>query len=425
MKYMQTKIVYQERNSRSERILTLMICAFISISFITYIVNVVLDNNMVSEGKYVIAIVYGLLFLGIAYLLPLIIKRIKLLDLVFLLGILFFWLLSLMTIDSYCEYFFTIGKEIIINVVPCYIICRCVRNYELTRNYLAVIAILITVSGLVLMFILDDSISGNYSQYVSYQILPAVIISANEFMREKKPIHLINSITAVFLIFAAGARGPLVCIFMFIILKAIIALKESLKNIALLVCSTLLLFLVVKQYYYNILNSLRDIMLQYTLSVRTIDKLLANDFLQDSARNSIANYAWDTIMQHPFLGVGLAKDRIIISKLMGQTVSGGWYPHNLFLELYMQFGIILGSVAAIAIIAIILRAIFRTTNNDAQDVACLFVTIGVFPLFFSGSYLTSPLFFCAIAICLNVGESLNFKKLHNIAIYKKTAYKME
>ena len=403
MKYIQNKIVNQERNNHNERILTLMVCSFVSISFIVYVVIAALNKKTVFEGKYIITIVYGFLFLVMVYLIPLIINRIKWQDLVFVLSILFFWLLSLMTMDSYYEYFFTIGKEIIINVVPCYIICRCVRNYELTRNYLSVLAILITLSGLVLIYITNEGNTGYYSQYISYQILPAVIISANEFIRERKAIHIINSSIAVLLVFAAGARGPLICIIMFIILKAIIALKESLKNTLFLVSSTLLLFLIIKQYYYNILNYLRDIMLQYTLSVRTIDRLLANDFFQDSVRNSVANYAWDTIIQNPFLGVGLAKDRIFISKFMGQTVSGGWYPHNLFLELYMQFGIILGSVAVIAIIAIILRALFKTTNNDAQDIACLFVTIGIFPLFFSGSYLTDPLFFCAIAICLNVG----------------------
>jgi len=418
---MQDEMLFKDKNTLREKYLTLLICVVIGFSPISNMFLISLRRIIILPYKLDTIFVYGLLLFVVFYASELIMNRIQLQDISLMLVFVTFWSLSLLTTDNY-DYFRTIGIQFITGAVPCYVVCRSVRNYELTRKYLGIVAILVTVSEFLLLFVLNTGLSEKYSQYAAYQLLPAAIISVSELLRKKTPIHIINFLAAVFLIFATGARGPLFCIALFLGVKAIIAMKKSIRNIMLITISTLLVLLAIKYFLYDILNYMRVIMVQNNLSVRVIDRMLSNQLLKDNVRISIANYAWQAIMEHPILGVGLGKDRIIIAALMLEPASEviGLYPHNIILELYMQFGVFLGNIILISIIVLFLRAIFRTEDKEAQDLVCIFVAIGVFPLFFSGSYLTSGLFFCAVAISQNVCQSIKYNRFHKIVIRKES-----
>ena len=118
---------------------------------------------------------------------------------------------------------------------------------------------------------------------------------------------------------------------------------------------------------------------------------------------SLITHSVDLLKQHPLLGVGVGYDRILLAERMGAvdalSEAAGWYPHNIFLEMLLHYGLFIGGL----LILLLLRIVYVTAikgSGDASDLICVFAAIGFFPLLFSGSYLTSPEFFGFLGLCL-------------------------
>ena len=110
---------------------------------------------------------------------------------------------------------------------------------------------------------------------------------------------------------------------------------------------------------------------------------------------------------NPYFGVGLGADRYYLGRYGLQY---GWYPHNLFYELMIDFGMAIGGVFFIYILLQIVRVLFG--NNQCGEGSlllkiCIF-TGGFIVLLFSNSYLSSPMFFTMIAVIIRNRISLKY-----------------
>lgn len=317
----------------------------------------------------------------------------------------FGYLIALTKNSNYYEYYVNLGIDIFIYSAPWLIVAYAVRNYSLFKKYLYASALIVLLSFLTNYYIFEAYTLGSYSysQSNTYKLLPVAIILLDKIFDRRSLFNCIIFFTAVIFMLAMGARGPFACLVMYMVLKIFLLLKLSIKKLFAGITISILLFVPLYLCYYDILSYLLNLFYKLDFSTRVVSVLLDRSFFIDYHRSRLIKYSLDLIIENPFFGVGLGSDRIFLSQKMGGGNSlfemSGWYPHNIILELFLHFGIVLGIVIVLyAIISILL--ILKNAKKDSIDVICIFIGVGFFPLLFSGSYLISPLFFMLIGLCL-------------------------
>ena len=100
----------------------------------------------------------------------------------------------------------------------------------------------------------------------------------------------------------------------------------------------------------------------------------------------------------------------------------GTYVHNLFLELIIQFGIIIGSFISVLICVLVYRGI-NCKDLAKRDVYILYISCGFGILMISSTMLNCPMFWVLIGMALadtSVGVRLKGGFFHNASIGMKT-----
>lgn len=318
----------------------------------------------------------------------------------FIISYLFTFLLN----SHYSEYFFNIGFSFLVQSVPWLFVTYAVRDYKLLKKYLYISAFVILVSHIASLFLFRRDLFGeqSYQQYYTYVLLPAAVIFIDAVYEKKSFLNIATSIITIFYMVSMGARGPLVCVVLYILLKHVATYRLNTKKA---IYSSVLLALLgfcIYIFFYDILAGLLFLLEKLNFSTRIIKLLIEGYFFQDTARVRLFKYSLDILKANPLLGVGLGKDRILLAGKIGSGISEaiGWYPHNIFLEISLHFGIFIGGAVILFLLRVIYISIFRNTDKYAVDSVCIFMGIGFFPLLFSGSYITSPEFFALIGFCL-------------------------
>lgn len=179
-----------------------------------------------------------------------------------------------------------------------------------------------------------------------------------------------NKILITFLILAillAGSRGPLIPIFILILAKMFMAYSK--KKIFFIFTSILLIFIAL---FPILLNYLSDI----GINSRTLFLLLDGSLDSDSGRGNIYTFVWEKVLERPLIGYGFFADRVFL----------GVYCHNIFMEMFLNWGIFIPLFLYIIIMCIGLY-LYRKINDEERLLLILLFSSSVMPLLFSSSYL--------------------------------------
>jgi O-antigen ligase len=179
--------------------------------------------------------------------------------------------------------------------------------------------------------------------------------------------------------------------------------KSSGKRTIVLI-STVAIIVLYHLFHNDILLYFNKIALNHGYSVRLLTSLANKALFEDEGRDLLIKHSVHLIIDNPIFGVGIYHDRILLATLMGAPLSEatGWYPHNLIIELLLQFGLILGGVMIVCFFLTIYRAVLKSRNNDYLDILLSFIGFAFLPLLFSESYLRSGLFFILLGLSINV-----------------------
>ena len=117
----------------------------------------------------------------------------------------------------------------------------------------------------------------------------------------------------------------------------------------------------------------------------------------DSGRLEIQKELIRQIKINPF-GYGLGGDRVFT----------GWYAHNIFLELIVQFGIFIGGFLCVFLVYIVISSL-RKARAEMQilSILLLFICTGLIKLLISGSYLIEPYFFLLLGFAISIRRDKN------------------
>ncbi len=231
----------------------------------------------------------------------------------------------------------------------------------------------------------------------AYKLLPSAMYLLYYASIKEKIKYWIVSLAVIPIMLIFGTRGPVLIIMLFI--TAIFAKKAILGSgykrffILLLLVAVVTIFFVNEEIFISILKGLSDLFERMGFSSRIFDFYLAGDFTQSKGRQALAEAAVEAIKASPVIGYGFTADRYLF----------GVYPHNMLLEIWCHFGIVLGSLIIISLLLLTIVALLKIKGRDRLFNFVLMLAIMVFgKLMLSNSYTVEPYFYFLIGVYTSI-----------------------
>lgn len=226
----------------------------------------------------------------------------------------------------------------------------------------------------------------------AYQLLPNIMIVINYSFNSKRLYAWGFSCIGVMYLLALGTRGPFLILISFTLIKLLRMGAGSIyKKILLIlgigsVCGLLL----IPTIYVNILAKISFIFEKIGLSTRIVDHLMTGTVVSyTSGRDDLYEIALQKISERPLLGYGI----------YGEWEWFHWNAHNMYLELWIHFGVFIGSILLLWGIFLIASTYLKTKNKYTKDMILIFSCFVFLRGIFGGSYLTFGVFFL-IGLCV-------------------------
>jgi hypothetical protein len=231
---------------------------------------------------------------------------------------------------------------------------------------------------------------------VSYNVLVALCICIGVSWNKKKLLPAIIAIASLLLLIVVGSRGASFSALMYILLLLIVKYMDGEKKMVLTVIFiTILLTVSLGGYYISEITNLID---SGDLFSRNLSKLDNDSFFSHDDRDEIKQVI-EVGLDKNFLGYGLLGDRIIFQNENFKGV----YAHNILLEMRADFGIIVGPIL-FAVFFVKLVTSFFYLGGLKRDFLIIMIPAGFIKLWFSGSFLVSPDFYCLLALLINLKD---------------------
>ena len=307
-----------------------------------------------------------------------------------------------LTHDSYDEYFMFI-RQIVFVYIPSLTVALKINNFS---GYIVNFRKL-GIFGIGFMII---AYFMNYTQRWDYQLFgvqlcPFVIMLYPSYLLYHNKSDLIWIIVG-FLFLMAGGRQSFVGFFigMMLVYYSIRLNHLTIKQLVvrLMLVLFLLLFIVLLLPYLIVL--LGDVVNVMGMDSRTMDMLTGNELFSTSTRDSIYELSMFYIRSNLYDIKGLFADRYML------RITDSWiaYPHNLILELMMDFGVILGGLFSLIILFKFVLRLVRG-NIEKSTIIGIIATSILVRLMVSSSFMIEGCFYTVLGLLFNSNDDKQIK----------------
>ena len=246
---------------------------------------------------------------------------------------------------------------------------------------------------------------GSYSQSNAYSILlPSAVLLISLFKKVDIK-ELIIFLLSVFMIIMNGARGPLFCLIALLLILVIRSLININKTKKIIFASVIVFILLLAVLLKNvIIDFLYNIYVNLNMSTRILDRLKDNSFFIDNARMDLIKTSIEAIKQNFIIGIGAINDRQYLNDRVNLAEYAiGSYPHNIILEILMNYGVFIGT-AILSALSFMFYKIYNIGRNNVAIMSSFFtfLTIGLIPLFVSSSYIDDINFYVLLGFGFSV-----------------------
>lgn len=262
-------------------------------------------------------------------------------------------------------------------------------------HHMYVISIITILASIIIRNIYAAPMDEITSLYVgdmdhAYKLLPHCCLIVYFTVKKINWVNIAMTIISLIYILLLGTRGAALNLLLCIAL-CIITSGSSRKIITRVIAIAGSVFVfVASPLYMMAINALQQLAVKVGLSIRIFDKLLTGSFAQFDGRNTIRERLLEKIIDGPLFGNGICSDRVVV----------GTYAHNIIIELWMGFGIIIGSIFLILLVTILIRGFMKCGSSSMKGLILSLICACFFKLFLSGSYLDEQLLFLLIGLCV-------------------------
>ena len=242
-------------------------------------------------------------------------------------------------------------------------------------------------------------------QSVSYSLIIPVLFL---FQKKKGFYGYVLLATMLFFTVFMGGRGPLICISAYFVYHYLTSDRTKVTTKVLIVALATIVLLFYEPIVLLIADGSQKLGLRGSFSTY----LKYGNVFSDSGRGEIYSFSFSVINEKWYSGHGFFADRVLLSSIDKS------YPHNLFLEVLLQFGypVAIAFFAAFMYKSLMLLFSLKNGPQEKQLFDLLFFSTGFAVLLFSSSYLLQPAFFALISVL--------FRKKRSVYVYKKSLVKL-
>lgn len=228
---------------------------------------------------------------------------------------------------------------------------------------------------------------------VAYSALPCFFFVYFEARDKGNKFAYVVAATSFFGSFIGGCRGALLSAVVYIVLLELYLLNPlTMKKLVGVIVFSIVMTIVLLNLT-EIITWMDKFLDGFGYSSRLLDKFLDQsadgDLFQFEDRQAIIDRTMENL---GLFGNGIYGDRVVLR---------GTYPHNLFLELLCQYGVVFGTVIIGCLIGFLYR-LHKVTKRMKNDYfQCLFLCLicSIFvKMMFSASYLTDRPFWLLLGL---------------------------
>lgn len=221
-----------------------------------------------------------------------------------------------------------------------------------------------------------EVVERSYNLNFGYDVIFCMLIFLNAFFARKNKAMLIMSIICAIMILMGGSRGPFLLLIVYVALTAPMYAAEHKKNARFYVGVTacLLALILIVVFYDVILLFLEGLLSQMGIQSRTLQMLLTGQATSDNGREPIYAEVGSMLgdLRHSILGYGVYGDRARINPI----IYAG-YCHNIFLEILVDYGWVLGGLLCIGVVVAPIFAFIANKGKAYRGLLIVFVSLCV------------------------------------------------
>ena len=219
------------------------------------------------------------------------------------------------------------------------------------------------------------NVSHDYLAFAYDLLLPLCIIIYYA-KKYKKWYDIVLSITGTIILVVFGSRGALIALGLYYLFVSFE--NGHMRKILILSTIIALIYLLYSNIEF-IVTGLQKI----GISSYLLNRIAKNEAFKSTSRTRLYEYIISELLPNNFFGVGPLGNRTLMP-VIGYKIP---YPHQLFLELMIDYGLILGGGMSISIIVIVLYLVFKS-KDKYRYLTGLFCVASLFPLMLSGTFYT-------------------------------------
>lgn len=302
------------------------------------------------------------------------------------------------------SYYMNLFIGIATTAFPFYVLFRIAQPTKELLDAMGIAALVGVAAGFVVVNLFMSLTALSYSQWLSYLLLPCVVILEYKAFhgKRKRELALYGCAAALgfALLLSTGTRGPIVIAILYFLGSCLLPKRFSPAMRLGLALLLLLGGVFVFVNLSSIMSFLMGVLGELGVSVRLARLYSLNTLFVDDGRSSFAGLALDAIWNAPY-GVGVGQDSVILAAAQDSTSIGGNYPHNIVLEIILQFGVVIGPVILGALVYLVWKA-YKLGFDAGRSYLCIMLMLGVVPLLISGTYLEWNFFWAVLGACVSI-----------------------
>ena len=273
------------------------------------------------------------------------------------------------------------------------------KGYEKWISILSRVTIAINIFYTYLVSSSDEN--GEELMVRAYILLPSVLYLFWMYFEKHKYNDLIFFLLGFFIECSMGTRGPFVCILFFaaVYLFFFKKYKHAILIRLVIVVGTLFLYL----FSTNIAYVMVGLLSLFGKSTRIFDLMLDDalvNYEDSNGRDMIQGFLLQRLDINNGVGYGLFADRL-----------HGAYAHNIFVEMWYDFGYIYGSIIISVYLLLVALLLIKTNSANTKVFVLLFFCASFVKLQFSGSFIVDRYLFFLLGFCINGLREVNPSKV--------------
>lgn len=327
-------------------------------------------ENVLGVPQTLVSIVAkGIILLSLAVCVPSFIRKRNFKSVLLLvLSVFFISLLNLLAFSANNSYFLMVLSDFVTLSLPVCICVLMIDDFDIALKALNDVSVALACVLSFVLIVYGGSFFSNYNMGLSGALIipiDVLLLYALKYEndRRRKALGIVLAATLFFSVLFYGSRGALVSVVVFLVVLlfrgGVSSRKEFIVKLAIIA-----LTVGVVACSGSIVDRVATIARDAGFQSRSLAMLEHGTALQDSGRSNIQGKVLNDLELDPFAVRGVASTFVV----------SGDYSHNVVLDLWHNLGVVLGSIALLAIAALGIQTI-RSPENCKNDIALvLFLT---------------------------------------------------